>query len=115
MKMSPSRSSAAEAAAALFSLALLITPASSMLRCEHIQIDGQKFNFAELAGPHSVVTWQKQQPFEFVNTTYTVDLCGPLKKKGGKDSESCPNGARGQLIIPPIRFVSYGDLLQPLY
>lgn len=76
-------------------LALVATPASAMLRCEHIQVDGQKFNFKDLSGPHSVVTWQDHlPPYDFVNTTYTLDLCAPLKKDGPA-SESCPNGARG--------------------
>lgn len=82
--------------AALLSLALLATPASAMLRCDHIQVDSQKFNFKDLAGPHSVVTWQENlPPYDFVNTTYTIDLCAPLKKDGPA-SESCPNGARGE-------------------
>lgn len=65
-----------------------------MLRCDHVQADGQKFNFKELGGPHSVVTWHKDTEFEYVNTTYTLDLCAPLKKDG-PSNESCPNGARG--------------------
>lgn len=78
-------------------MSLLATPAAAMLRCEHIQVDGQKFNFKDLGGPHSVVTWQDHlPPYDFVNTTYTIDLCAPLKKDGPA-SESCPNGARGQL------------------
>ncbi|KAF3766050.1 hypothetical protein M406DRAFT_231604, partial [Cryphonectria parasitica EP155] len=66
---------------------------SAMFWCNQVQVDGQRWNFEALAGPHSVVTWQEQQPFQFVNTTYTLDLCAPLKKEGPAD-ESCPNGAR---------------------
>lgn len=103
MKLSSAKPATAGPAAALFSLALLASPASSMFWCNHVQVDGQKWNFQELAGPHSVVTWQKQQPFEFVNSTYTLDLCAPLKKDGPAD-ESCPNGARGQYCAhaPPL-------------
>lgn len=101
MKLSPARSSAAveSATVAVVSLALLVTPVASMLDCKNIVVDGQKFNFGALEGPHSVVTWQKHEqprPWEFVNSTYTVDLCRALVKKGGaEDSESCPNGTRG--------------------
>ncbi|ROW04171.1 hypothetical protein VSDG_01015 [Cytospora chrysosperma] len=93
---SSSTSPAAESAAGLLSLVLLATPATAMLRCEHIQVDGQKFNFKDLGGPHSVVTTQEQpswEPYDYVNTTYTLDLCAPLKKDGPV-KESCPNGSR---------------------
>ncbi|CAN8103435.1 unnamed protein product [Discula destructiva] len=99
MKLSPARSSALveSAAAALVSLALVATPVAAGVGfdCSHILVDGQKFDFGALKGPHSVVTSiQHETPWEFKNTTYTLDLCKPLEKKGGKDSESCPNGAR---------------------
>lgn len=93
MRLPCSRSPAADYAAALLSLAVLATPASAMLQCDHVQIDGQKFNFKQLGGPHSVVTWHQEDVFEYVNTTYTLDLCAPLKKDG-PSNESCPNGAR---------------------
>ncbi|KAJ9138675.1 Autophagy-related protein 27 [Pleurostoma richardsiae] len=86
-----SRSSAADAA---FLSLLLAAPSAAMLRCDHIQVDGQKFNFKELGGPHSVVT-SKEIPPNYLNTTYTLDLCRPLKKKSGAPKrESCPNGTR---------------------
>lgn len=94
MKLPCSRSPTADYAAALLSMALLATPATAMLQCDHVQIDGQKFNFKQLGGPHSVVTWHQEDVFEYVNTTYTLDLCAPLKKDG-PSNESCPNGARG--------------------
>lgn len=103
MRLSRSRSPAAEPVAALLSLALLAVPASAMLQCDRVLADGQKFNFKELGGPHSVVTWQKGgTDFDFVNTTYTLDLCAPLKKDG-PPNESCPNGARGATTLPPYR------------
>lgn len=73
-----------------------------MLQCDKILVDGQKFNFKDLGGPHSVVTTQRldeNQPFQHRNTTYTLDLCAPLKKDGPKQ-ESCPNGARGEFPSP---------------
>lgn len=98
MKLPYSNSPAAETAAALLSLALLATPASAMLQCEHIQVDGQKFNFKSLSGPHSVVT-SYQETAVTVNTTYTLDLCAALKKDGDS-TQSCPNGAKGWSAIP---------------
>lgn len=74
-----------------------------MLQCDKILVDRQKFNFKDLGGPHSVVTTQQldeNQPFQFRNTTYTLDLCAPLKKDGPKE-EMCPNGARGEFRSPP--------------
>lgn len=74
-----------------------------MLQCDKIVIERQKFNFHDLRGPHSVVTTQQLdewEPFQYRNTTYTLDLCAPLKKDG-PSSESCPNGARGELLPTP--------------
>lgn len=73
-----------------------------MLQCDKILVDRQKFNFKDLGGPHSVVTTQQldeNQPFQYRNTTYTLDLCAPLKKDGPKE-EMCPNGARGEFRSP---------------
>lgn len=94
MKLLQSHSPATGSAATLLSIALLAAPSSAMLRCDNVLVDGQKFNFLGLKGPHSVVTWHQEQVFEYVNTTYTLDLCAPLKKDGPSD-QSCPNGARG--------------------
>ena len=67
-----------------------------MLRCDHVQAGGKKFDFSKLGGPHSVVTSQHKPPI-YLNTTYTVDLCRPLKKaKDAPKRETCPNGTRGK-------------------
>lgn len=72
---------------------LVAQPAAAMLQCDHIQADGQKFDFSKLRGPHSVLTTQHTPPTE-QNTTYTLDLCGPLKRKGDvPKGEECPNGS----------------------
>ncbi|KAK2607380.1 hypothetical protein N8I77_006057 [Diaporthe amygdali] len=98
-------SPAAPSAAGMLSLLLLATPATAMLHCDAIVAQGQKFNFKDLKGPHSVVTTQQLEewePFQYRNTTYTVDLCAPLKKDGPA-SESCPNGARVCGIVRGIK------------
>lgn len=103
MRCPSTTSPAAQSAAGLLYLLLLAAaPAAAMLRCDNIRIDQQKFNFKDLGGPHSVVTTQQldeNQPFQYRNTTYTLDLCAPLKKDGPR-SESCPNGARGEFPPP---------------
>lgn len=106
MRCPSTTSPAAQSAAGLLYLLLLATPATAMLQCDKILVDRQKFNFKDLGGPHSVVTTQaleEWQPFEFRNTTYTLDLCAPLKKDG-PSHESCPNGARGE--FPPSESAS---------
>lgn len=78
----------------LLSLALVAAqPVAAMLSCEHIVADGARFDFSKLKGPHSVITTQHTPPTE-QNTTYTLDLCGPLKRKGTvPKGEECPNGS----------------------
>ena len=78
----------------LLSLALVAAqPVAAMLSCDHIVADGTRFDFSKLKGPHSVITAQHTPPTE-QNTTYTLDLCGPLKRKGNvPKGEECPNGS----------------------
>ncbi|KAI2602317.1 autophagy-related protein 27 [Hypoxylon sp. NC1633] len=80
-------------AVVLLSLLLAPLPASAMFRCNQIVADKQRFDLNKLGGPHSVITSQiiDGDPH---NTTYTVDICRPLKKDGAKKQEQCPNGAR---------------------
>ncbi|KAF7547540.1 hypothetical protein G7046_g8968 [Stylonectria norvegica] len=80
-------------------LPLLLVPvsAAASLSCENVRIDGHSFDLSKLGGPHSVVTsrWEPSPP-EFFNTTYTLDICKPLKKSdGSKKGSECPNGTRG--------------------
>lgn len=78
-------------------LVLLATPTAAMLRCSELVVDGHKFDFGPLGGPHSVVTSEFHPP-TFTNTTYTLDICAFLKRSGDvpKDQQ-CANGARGTL------------------
>ncbi|KAK2011804.1 hypothetical protein LZ32DRAFT_606062 [Colletotrichum eremochloae] len=81
---------------AAFLLALLMSPlpAASMLDCKHIMVDDVSFNLGALGGPHSVVT-SRWHPPTFTNTSYTVDICAPLKRKGDvKKDEQCPSFTR---------------------
>ncbi|KAI0154417.1 autophagy-related protein 27 [Xylariaceae sp. FL1272] len=76
-------------------LSLLLGPANAMLHCDSIVTDKQRYDLSKLGGPHSVVMSEIVDSNETLNTTYTVDICQALKKKGNlpKD-EQCPNGAR---------------------
>ncbi|CAF3478966.1 type II membrane protein [Fusarium graminearum] len=79
-----------------FLLPLLAAPVFSAetLDCGKIRADGHTFDLSKLGGPHSVVTTRyKPNPAGHYNTTYTLDVCKPLKKSGGSKSE-CPNGTR---------------------
>lgn len=77
-------------------LTLLLAPAgNAMLDCSKIRADKYNFDLSKLGGPHSVVTsrWDPDAQVNH-NTTFTVDICKPLKKDGKK---KCPNGTRGKL------------------
>ncbi|KAF5672465.1 autophagy-related protein [Fusarium heterosporum] len=79
-----------------FLLPLLAAPAyaAETLDCGKIRADGHTFDLSKLGGPHSIVTTRyRPNPPEHYNTTYTVDVCKPLKKTDKKTSE-CPNGTR---------------------
>ncbi|ROT35200.1 hypothetical protein SODALDRAFT_329385 [Sodiomyces alkalinus F11] len=89
---------------ALF-LALLLAPlpTSGMLQCDHIRVGDVDFNLSKLGGPHSVVT-SKWHPPTYTNTSYTIDICKPLKRKGDvKKGDECPNGTRVCAIERLIR------------
>lgn len=75
-------------------------PAAASLQCDNIVADGHRFNFDKLKGPHSVVTSEFTPP-TYKNTTYTIDLCGPLKRKGDvPKGEECPNGTWSTFPVP---------------
>ncbi|KAI1120640.1 autophagy-related protein 27 [Nemania abortiva] len=81
-------------AALVFSLLLAPLPTAAMFDCNRVVSDGQQFDLKGLGGPHSVVTSEINSGIMH-NTTYTVDICANLKKKGNaKVSEQCPTGSR---------------------
>lgn len=76
--------------------ALLLLPAAISavtLDCKHIRADDQSFNFQELGGPKEV-NWQQHTPPTITNTTFTIDICSPLKRTKEKQREQCPTGTR---------------------
>ncbi|KAI1825737.1 autophagy-related protein 27 [Xylaria intraflava] len=94
-------------AAFLLSLLLAPLPAASMLACDHIVSDGQQYNLKALGGPHSVVT-SRVDGNRIHNTTYTVDICAPLKKKG---DDQCPNYTR---VCAIKRLIKPGETLDTI-
>ncbi|OTB00815.1 hypothetical protein M426DRAFT_323928 [Hypoxylon sp. CI-4A] len=77
-------------AALLLSLLATPLPTAAMFRCNQVVASGQRFDLIELGGPHSVVTSRIIGDVPH-NTTYTLDICRPLKKKG---KELCTNGSK---------------------
>lgn len=65
-----------------------------MLDCRRIVADGHQFDLSKLEGAHSVITSQRLDG-RLHNTTYTTDICRPLKRKGDvKLEDQCPSGTR---------------------
>ncbi|KAI1438932.1 autophagy-related protein 27 [Xylaria sp. CBS 124048] len=94
-------------AALVLSLFLAPLPSSAMFSCDHIVSDGQVFNLKALGGPHSVVT-SRIDGNRLHNTTYTVDICAPLKKKG---DDQCPNYTR---VCAIKRLIKPGETLDTI-
>lgn len=91
-------------AACLLSVPLLAAHLSSAVTidCERIVVDGKRFDLSKLAGRHSVSVHDTSRPPAEYNTTWTLDLCEPLKKvKGVPDLDQCPSGTRGRTILHP--------------
>lgn len=78
----------------ILSTALLLAPAAATeLDCKHIVKDKKEFDLSKLSGKHSVHYVRSDLPGQpgMHNTTFTTDLCHPLKDSG------CPQGTRSGL------------------
>jgi hypothetical protein len=77
-------------------LLLSATTATAVsLDCKNVVVKGQHFDLSELAGPRAVHLIEDTPP-SLSNTTFTVDICNPLKrtKNVPKDNE-CQTGTYG--------------------
>jgi len=77
-------------------LVLSATAATAVsLDCKNVVVKGQHFDLSELAGPRAVHLLEENPP-SLSNTTFTVDICNPLKrtKNVPKDNE-CQTGTYG--------------------
>lgn len=71
-----------------------LTSANSVT-CDQTVIDGKSFDFRALDGPHSV-NWSREHPPSIVNTTFTIDICKPLRRtKGVPKDDECRSGTQG--------------------
>ncbi|KAK0612850.1 autophagy-related protein 27 [Bombardia bombarda] len=93
--MKPTSSSRRRGLPTTLVLLLSAAPAAlGLLDCKAVVIEDHKFNLGALAGPHTAVTSEFSPP-SYYNTTYTLDICAPLKRKGDvKKGDECPNGTR---------------------
>ncbi|KIV83000.1 hypothetical protein PV11_05061 [Exophiala sideris] len=81
----------------LFSLPFVVIQlvAAVSIDCEHIRVDNKKFDISKLAGPHSVILHDTSRPPAEYNTTWSLNICAPLKKtEGVPDADQCPSGTR---------------------
>ena len=91
----------------LFLLLLLPSLATAIsLDCSDIRVDRTPFNLEPLDGPHNIYK-VKEHPNSITNTTFTINICRPLKKnKGVPKDEDCPNGSRGKVPCPTRRKIA---------
>ncbi|TGO37603.1 hypothetical protein BHYA_0093g00290 [Botrytis hyacinthi] len=72
----------------------LLSSALGNLDCTNIVVDKKSFNLEALGGPRSALHSVEDYVGEakgWTNTTYTIDLCNPIVKKGFYE---CPGGTR---------------------
>ena len=68
--------------------------------CDHVRVDGRSYNFNSIRGPHSVLVVDDGHPPAVTNTTWTVDMCAPLKEnKDVPVEDTCPKGTRSKSSI----------------
>lgn len=75
----------------------LLSSALGNLDCTNIVVDKKPFNLEALGGPRSALHSVEDYVGEakgWTNTTYTIDLCNPIVKKGFYE---CPGGTRGNV------------------
>ncbi|KAI9838103.1 MAG: hypothetical protein M1819_006259 [Sarea resinae] len=62
--------------------------------CEHVRVDKKSFDLSPLSGPHAV-SYSYEQPPSIINTTFTIDICQPLKRpKSVPKTDTCQSGTR---------------------
>lgn len=84
--------------ALLASLILLLPTLGSASDVCEFGLDKKTFNLHPLEKPHSVVWVENLYPPTIkTKTTFTIDLCRPLRKlKGVPAEEQCPSGTYSQ-------------------
>ena len=80
-----------------------LAAASGNLDCERVVTDGVHWNLSKLGGPKSVLH-SVADGASLKNTTYTIDLCRPLKRVSSDKialDHQCPGGTRGRFLNFP--------------
>jgi hypothetical protein len=75
-------------------LSLPYLAAGVNINCEDIQTSGERFNLQKLAGEHHVSDVDNTGRVVTRNTTYSLNICGPLAVKGGNKEDKCRQGTR---------------------
>lgn len=92
MRLPRSPADAALLAAIMFPL---LASAAGGISCDKVVIDGTyKWDLLKLGGPRSVLH-SEDRGASWRNTTYTIDICKPLKRKS---SQTCPGNTRGRIL-----------------
>lgn len=96
MRLQPSK--AADSALLTTILLPALVAAVGNLDCQRIVTGDKTWDLSALTGPHSVMTSHEQPP-SIVNTTFTIDICQNLEKKGDvKKDDACPSYTRGKFL-----------------
>jgi len=78
----------------LFSATVLLPLAAAItLNCESILADSAHFNLKPLGGVHTISHIEPHPPSKKINSTYTLDVCGPLQRPPGVEKKKwCDSG-----------------------
>ena len=91
--------SRADAATLLTLLFPLLSAADGSFDCSRLVKDKVNFDFSSLSGARSVMISDASKSASYLNTTYTIDICRPLKRVSEDKvpkAEQCPHGTRGK-------------------
>ncbi|TVY71387.1 Autophagy-related protein [Lachnellula suecica] len=87
--------SPADAAMLLTLLFPFLSAADGNFDCNNLLKDKVPFDFSSLGDARSVMVSNSDKSAVYTNTTYTIDLCRPLKRVGKIEKEfQCPHGTR---------------------
>jgi Autophagy-related protein 27 len=99
----PSHLNMKTAAVSLFSIPFLFAyraSAISGIDCKiKIPIGKERFDFSKLDSPHTVYSIDESSPPAVYNTTWTVNICRPLKVEKSNEKDQCPHGTNSELGV----------------
>ena len=76
-------------------LSLLSSTNAITFDCGKIVADKVAFHLSKLGGLHRV-SWVRDGSLGVLNTTFNIDICGPLKLDDDKAKRECKEGTRSQ-------------------